>query len=97
MLNQDQANMVAALAAATATEREVTAARPDGRSKWHSYARLVAEQDLMLSETDAHRVAGALARKGILVSRTVLTVTRWTLTEDGARAAKGLARMAGAA
>lgn len=93
-MTQEHYNLIAALVAASGTEREPTPGCPSGRSTWHSAERLIGEQGLLVTETDLHRSAGYLVRKGILATRTTLSVTRWTLTEDGLRAARALARSA---
>ncbi len=93
-MTQDHYNLIAALADASDVERDPTPGCPSGRSKWHSAARLMDEQGLLVSETDLHRLARHLTRKGMVVSRTVLAVTRWALTEDGLRVARAGRRAA---
>jgi len=93
-MTQEQFNMMAAMLAADVRERPPTPGCPSGFSAWHTAQRLMDEEELAGDETAVHRTGGQLQRKGLAVHRTVLGVTRWTLTEDGRRAVRGqLARL----
>ena len=47
--------------------------------------RLIDEQRVTgMTVTDIHRAGAALARRGLVVSRTQFEVTRWALTGSGA-------------
>lgn len=94
-MTPEHENLITALAAASAVEREVTAGCPDGRSTWHTAGRLLDEGHLTgVTVTDIHRDAASLQRKGLVAHRTQFGATRWTLTETGTGCARHLARRA---
>lgn len=91
-LTEDQTSMLIVLLDANQAEREPTPGCPDGHSKWHDAARLRSEGLAFLTETDIHRIGAQLQRKGLAAHKTLLSRTRWTLTEAGLGQARRLMR-----
>jgi len=72
--------------------------KPAGYREWHKLADLVSERHLApdTSVAELTRVAAGLYRKHVIARRTVLSVARYALTEEGLRELTALDAATGA-
>ena len=98
-MTEEGVRLLSALRAASALKREPGTLTPTGHRQWFSLAELATEKRLRMDGGVAcavyEREARHLERTGLIKHRTQFTVTRYTLTSEGALELLRLDRAAG--